>query len=214
MQDNEHEPACSNSCGSGCCRRALRWLWRLVLAAAVTVAILVVTPAGDWLGAPLVRADPLEKADYIVVLGGAPERAVEAARLYRDGWAPKIILSSTDEGTDYLADIAKAYGAPPDALILDRQSRRTADHPDCVAAAAALDRAEARLIVVTSSYHTRRSLDVFVKAGYRHVLMRPPGWAGGGDFPERTTRQTRWRELPAILHEWIGRGYYALRGWA
>jgi len=45
-------------------------------------------------GAYLVVEDVLEPVSAIVVLGGsAPLRALEAARLYKDGWAPEIILN-------------------------------------------------------------------------------------------------------------------------
>ncbi len=43
-------------------------------------------------GEYLVVEDTLQTAEAIVVLnGGAPLRVLEAARLYKDGWAPKII---------------------------------------------------------------------------------------------------------------------------
>ncbi len=45
------------------------------------------------LGAWLVVADPLQKADAIVVLGGTMyERPMEAVELYKEGWASRIYL--------------------------------------------------------------------------------------------------------------------------
>ena len=48
--------------------------------------------AGKW----LVREDPLEQAAAIAVLSGnIPTRALEAARLYHDGYAKEIWLTHT-----------------------------------------------------------------------------------------------------------------------
>src|SRR5580700_1963854 len=49
---------------------------------------------GRW----LFVEDPPEKAQAIVVLsGGMPMRAREAAKLYREGWAPKVWLTHSTE---------------------------------------------------------------------------------------------------------------------
>ena len=41
----------------------------------------------------LIVEDPLQSAAAIVALGGqTPFREIEAARLYREGWAPKVVL--------------------------------------------------------------------------------------------------------------------------
>jgi len=46
------------------------------------------------MGGYLIVEDPLERASAIVVLSSElPYRALEAARLYKDGWAPKVILT-------------------------------------------------------------------------------------------------------------------------
>ena len=46
-------------------------------------------------GRHLIAADPLEKADYLVLLAGAPYlTAPEAARLYHEGWAPAILITN------------------------------------------------------------------------------------------------------------------------
>src|SRR5262245_34220222 len=69
----------------------IRCLFTLMVIGAVAAAAL-------WLSMPimagrLLRSDPLQKADVIVVLGSARyERTLEAGMLYREGWAPRVLL--------------------------------------------------------------------------------------------------------------------------
>ena len=49
------------------------------------------------LGSWVVVADPLVKADAIVVFGGQlPFRAMEAAAIYHEGWAPEVWVTQSD----------------------------------------------------------------------------------------------------------------------
>src|SRR5689334_3022112 len=71
-----------------------RTLWRRV--AVITALALVL--GGVWLlldgGRFLQHEDPLQHADAIFVLAGTRmERPLEAVTLYKEGWAPKIVLS-------------------------------------------------------------------------------------------------------------------------
>ena len=50
-------------------------------------------PLFRGMGSFLIVEDPLEPAAAIVSLGGhVPFREMEAAKLYRDGWAPQVIV--------------------------------------------------------------------------------------------------------------------------
>src|SRR5207244_1097620 len=63
---------------------------------------------GSW----LVVADPLEPAAAIVVLGGhAPFRAMEAAALYRQHWAPAVWLTRPVQPSEAAA--FRALGMEP-----------------------------------------------------------------------------------------------------
>lgn len=201
-----------------------RWLQRLhrlasivqwVVNAGVLAAVLLVfTPLGDRLGQALLSVDPLEKADYIIVLGGDHERGAEAAYLYREGWAPKVIVSSRGQGADDLAAMVQAYGVPNDAILIDRDATRTADHPHTVAKLAGVDMETHRFIVVTSPFHTSRSRACFIHAGFRHIRARGLGWRTGGRFgPEREDWTGRARDLSTKLYEFFAWCVYRLRGW-
>jgi uncharacterized SAM-binding protein YcdF (DUF218 family) len=199
-------------------RRWLRRLWRIWL---WTVHILLVlfllyalTPVGAYVSESLIENDPLAEADYIVVLGGNFARAVEAANLYRQGWAKKVIFSSTSENADALADVACAFGLPEEAVIVDRASFRTADHPRMVARLAGVRKGADRFLLVTSPYHTSRAKACFRKAGYKNVFVRGLSWHRAGSFgARRGARKGRIQDLPAVAHEYLAWCYYWLRGW-
>ena len=176
--------------------------------------ILVFTPAGDRLGNALIDVDPLTKADYIVVLGGSRERGVEAANLYREGWAPKVIVSSLKHSVGKLADLVKAYGVPADDILIDGEGTRTSTHPETVAMLPGVDKKTDKFIVLTSPYHTSRSRACFKRDGYEHVCMQSPAWSMGGRYAGRSGHWTqRAATLNAKLYEVLAWAMYRLRGW-
>ena len=126
------------------------------------------------LGRFLVVEDPLTKADAIFVLGGSRlERPLEALDLYRNGWAPHILLSSqeADGGEralrargiavmsepDFQRTTLVSLGVPASAVsILNDDQPSTADEAMTLARVA-VERHWSRVIVVTSKMHTRRT---------------------------------------------------------
>ncbi len=135
--------------------------------AGLVLAAVIFFGVGRW----LVVEDPLVKARAIVVLSGAmPLRAIEAAKLYREGYAPEIWLTHSTEpgetlekmsipfaGEDYYNKLVLIHeGVPAEAIhVLDRPIVNTAD--EIRAAAAALKPGkDAAVILVTTKAHTRR----------------------------------------------------------
>ena len=125
--------------------RATRW--RLFVLALVASASLL---AFLSLGHLITRLDPVEHADAIYVLAGSrTSRMVEAHRLYREGYAPKILLSPGDldyeesalvlqgvpiqtEG-DRQRDVLLHLGVPAgDVIILDALVDNTAQEADAI----------------------------------------------------------------------------------
>jgi len=195
--------------------RCLQWLVNLI---AIIALLIIFTPVGDWLDNMLIDISTLSKADYIVVLGGHCERVVEAVQLYRDGWADKVIVSAYGKSADFLGHVAEVYGVPSDSLIIERQSTRTADHPYAISRLPGIDKEKDKFIIVTSPYHTSRARAVFLKAGYRNVMMYSPEWRVGGRFnrlPERWLFH-RWRirarNLAEQVYEVIAWGMYWFTG--
>jgi hypothetical protein len=220
MTEEQAQPGDANveaHCGrrARCCPfarlwRPIQWTVNLLL---VLVLLYTFTPLGGWFGHWLTHVDELAKADYIVVLGGDPARAVEAARLYRDGWAPKVIVTSKGEWADQIAEVASAYGVPDSDLIVDRAATRTHDHPRTVADLPGVAR-DQRFILVTTRLHTYRARLCFLHDDYQNLVMRCPDWRAGRPYgPERAHWSSRVHQLRYKLREMAAVVYYRLRGW-
>lgn len=183
------------------------WLCPLTI---LGLILLYATPLGPTVGNWLTCVDPLDQTDAIVVLGGQIDRAVEAARLYHEGYAPRIVVSSFPEDCPRYVDLLSICNVPVEAIAIDPHSVRTHTHPRTIARLDGIDPSR-RLLVVTSRYHTRRVRAVFDRAGYSRVLIRCPRWElepvrkpepGLGVF-----------STPYVVYELLGLAYYKLRGW-
>ncbi len=148
------------------------WLFLL----AVGLATGLYLGRGVWLprvGSFLDVGRPPQQADAIVLLTGEAEtRAFAAAALWKDGWAPRILVTTVavdPNGGDTAVPpeheinlrVLGACDVPSDAVVLlDGHARSTYD--EAVAVADYLGRSGAsRLLVVTNAYHTRRARWIF-----------------------------------------------------
>jgi DUF218 domain len=124
-----------------------------------------------YVGRWLIVEDPLDHAQAIAVLSGRmPLRVLEAAKLYRAGYAPEVWLTHSTEPGKSLQDMGLKYlgeedynreiliheGVPPSAIhVLEPPILNTAD--EIIAIKFALNAAPLRtVIIVTSKPHTRR----------------------------------------------------------
>lgn len=182
--------------------------------------VVLLLGVGRW----LVVEDPLEKAQAIVVLSGRmPLRALEAAKLYREGYAPKVWVTHSSEPGATLEAMQIAYlgedfynlrvlmheGVPADAIrVLEPPIINTADEIAAVSAALEKEKGGA-VIVVTSKVHTRRVRILWHRlvAGRGQAMVRA---ASDDPFePRRWWRTTGdaldvVRELLGILNAWTG----------
>jgi len=177
---------------------------------------------GNW----LVKPDSLARATSIVVLGGqVPFRAMEAARVYHQHWAPEVWLTQggwyeEDEAMvrlgidrvqeyEYSRQVLERLGVPANSIrVLAGHTQNTAAEVRTVAEALKLQNGY-RVILVTSKMHSRR-----VKTIWRKLV---------GDHPEVIVRYTpddparpdRWwkntgdamavsREFFGLLNAWAG----------
>lgn len=132
-----------------------------------------------FLAARLIVEKPLERADAILILSGSfvyRERTQEAASLYKQGVAPKILL--TDDGIQsgwnqkerrnpYFVEWARweltTQGVPEEAIeILPTVVKSTHDEA-VILEKEAKRRGLKSVLLVTSGYHTRRALRTFEK---------------------------------------------------
>lgn len=124
---------------------------------------------GQW----LVVVDPLEPARAIVVLSGRlPFRAMEAASLYRAGWAPEVWLTTEARTPEdaalarlgilvtraevYNREVLERLEVPARAIrVLNGDVWNTVDEMRLVSRELGAGGAD-RIILVTSKTHTRR----------------------------------------------------------
>ncbi|QOJ02815.1 MAG: YdcF family protein [Planctomycetia bacterium] len=192
-------------------RRVLYWGVRLLAALGFFFAVLLFTPLLDVTYLKFDRQGELDKSDYILVLGGDPYRVLEAAELWKEGYAPTVVVSNHDEAAEEMRQLAIHWGVPPERIVVDRLSWTTADHPRGIQQATTLDPATARCIVVTNFMHMARSLAVFEKAGYRRLIFREPRWTRVRRAPQAV--KTRLRVLPEVIYECAAWVEYWARGW-
>lgn len=197
-----------------------RWLIPGALFLIIAVSATVFLGIGRW----LVVDDPLVHADVIVVLSGRlPERAVEAARLYKAGYGDQVWISPPPSpaeelkamhivfiGEDFYNEkVLIAKGVPPDSI-------RILEHPDVNTEAEVHQVADqlrqAQLhsaIIVTSKPHTRRVRTIWRKlvGSEPHMIVRYPD----DDMYDgaRWWRHTRdgldvLRETLGLLNAWAG----------
>jgi uncharacterized SAM-binding protein YcdF (DUF218 family) len=197
--------------------------WRafsVVAVGGLVIALVIFFGVGRW----LVVEDPLVKARAIVVLSGAmPLRAIEAAKLYREGYAPEIWLTHSAKpgetlermgipfsGEDYYnARVLIHEGVPAEAIhVLEPRIVNTAD--EIKAVAAALGRESNRTVIfVTTKAHTRRVRLLWRRLvpGQGRAVVRA---ASGDSFDPRHWWRTTSdaldvvREVLGLLNAWAG----------
>ncbi|GAC1702540.1 MAG: hypothetical protein NVS9B4_08160 [Candidatus Acidiferrum sp.] len=195
-----------------------RWIYGFGVATFLMVIFFL--EIGNW----LVREDRLEKAQAIVVLSGRmPIRALEAAKLYREGYAPQVWLTRAAEPGESLAALGIAFegdevynarvlmheGVPADAIrVLPKGIVNTADEISAIGAEFR-GHTGASVIVVTSKAHTRRvgTLARKLAAGRFRAIVH----AASEDpyQPERWWRTSSdaldvVREALGLLNAWAG----------
>lgn len=107
---------------------------------------------------------PCQAADVIIAVSGGDTaaRTEEAIRLYRQGWAPKLVFSGAAEDTSgpsnaaVMRSSAIKAGVPADDILIDEYGQTTRQNAE--ETANLLDRdSVSSIILVTSAYHQRRT---------------------------------------------------------
>jgi uncharacterized SAM-binding protein YcdF (DUF218 family) len=180
-------------------RRLLRWVEHLLATFAALLILVTLSPLPSWLYYHLDRQTQLRPADYIICLGGHPNRIIESARLLKEGYAPKLIVSNNQAAAPVMRSMAIDWGAPADRVMMDTGSYVTSDHPRSVEKTCGVDPAKDTVIIVTSFAHMARARACFVKAGYKNIIMREPRWER--QFrPHDGVKRNFWI-MPELLYE-------------
>lgn len=170
-------------------------------------------------GRLLVVEDPLQHARAVVILSGVPPyRAIEAAKIYRQGWAPEVWLFTDDSRetdkafaglgihhiseAEYDQQVLQRLGVPKAAIrILEPLTTNTASELLQIGRELK-NQAAAKVILVTSPVHTRRSRLI-----WRLVVGEHPQAILRHDDSEPTDPQHWWRttrDVEAVEHEVLG----------
>src|SRR6266436_5152166 len=201
--------------------RSRRWLnLSAIGGGGLVLAVVIFFGVGRW----LVVEDPLVKARAIVVLSGAmPLRAIEAGKLYREGYAPEIWLTHSTEPGETLEEMGILFagedhynalvliheGVPPEVIhTIKPPIVKTADEIKVIAPALAPGKDDT-VILVTTKAHTRRVRLLWrrLAPGQGRAIVRA---ASGDPFdPRHWWRNTRdalevVREILGLLNAWAG----------
>jgi uncharacterized SAM-binding protein YcdF (DUF218 family) len=201
-------------------RSRARRILLLLVCGALVFGVIAFREAGKW----LVIEDPIAQCRAIAVLSGSmPLRAIEAARLYRQGYAPEIWLTHSAEpgatleamgipfaGEDYYnARILIHEGVPQGAIrILEPPIVNTADEIKVIASALSGEQ-DRSVIIVTTKAHTRRTRLLWRKlaAGRGRAIVRAASgdpfepdywWHTSGDALDVV------REVLGLMNAWAG----------
>jgi uncharacterized SAM-binding protein YcdF (DUF218 family) len=183
------------------------------------------SPLADYLVASLAVSADARPAPAIVVLTAfvtddgvltepAMRRTLAAARLYREGLSPLLIITGgrangrpDRQDADFMAAFAEELGVPASAILIEKQSTDT--HTSAVEVAR-LSRARgiAHVLLVSDAVHLRRAAAAF-RAQHLPVSAIPADpWLLDWEGP-----QIRLRKFRAGIHEYGGMLYYRWKGW-
>ena len=164
--------------------RKRRWLWVLALLGLLTAAGMV----GLLFPQQMLCVESGDvQADALVVLGGDwGDRAARAAELFRQGVAPRVIVSGAGDCTFNLQVLTNA-GVPASAIQLESRSKTTRENAEFSISLLRADGVR-RAIIVTSWYHSRRALacfehvapdmKIFSRPSYSYYQPKPPNRTG------------------------------------
>jgi uncharacterized SAM-binding protein YcdF (DUF218 family) len=180
---------------------------------ALSAGLAFMLGVGHW----LVKEDSLQKANAIAVLSGNfPARAIEAASLYRNGYAGEIWLTHpvplsgtlTQVGIPYPGEavfnyqVLRRQGVPAQAIhILDSPIINTSDELGVIGSALQ-QRKNASVIVVTNKAHTRRVHELWNRYDSARGLAIVHGIANDDFDPSAWWRRAG--DTHQVIHELLG----------
>lgn len=204
----------------------------------IIAVVLLLAVAGWVIHEPVLRAvaraliveDALADADALVVVaGGAPFRERAVADLFKQGWAPRVIVSRPVNPAPVAALVEMGvrpldvqgesqaallrFGVPAAALVTIKQTAQITEDELALVREEARSRGWHRLILVSSPEHTRRVKTIWYRRGSNGIgaIVRASPY---GHSP----RDGWWRErrmAERVLHEYLGLAalYLGVSGW-
>ncbi|MDO8730209.1 MAG: YdcF family protein [Candidatus Omnitrophota bacterium] len=188
------------------------------------LAILCFSPLYQFFAVPLVLSNPLTRSDAIVVLGGGVdeygeptestlERVHYGVGLYKEAFAPKLIFSTgvTDlfSEAQVMRRLALSWGVPTEDIVMEEDSRNSYENV-LYTHRLLLEKGWQRPIVVSSPYHMRRVALVYEKAFPEEDPLYAP--VRPSVFYQTTSPLHRFRQVLALIREYLALGWYWMRG--
>jgi uncharacterized SAM-binding protein YcdF (DUF218 family) len=186
-------------------------------------------------------------ASAIVILGGATrpqvaprvwpdlleagDRILYGAHLFREGFAPKVILSggritwkkdSLPSEAHDMETLLTFMGVPESAMLLERSSLNTHENAVNVKRLLAQERLSGPILLITSAIHMARSIAIFKKEGMA-AIAAPTDYLMEETNSVPTLLDLVLKLLPnaealsqttIALREYVGLLVYRLKGWA
>lgn len=174
---------------------------RLLLAA---LALLLLLGLAAFLFAPqLLTIDTGDTtADAMVVLGGGyGERIERAAELFKAGAAPRLILTGAGDAIDNKR-LLVARGVPAEVIELEAASMSTKQNAQFTIPLLRA-RGARRVILVTSWYHSRRSLNCFRHYGPGLEFFSRPSMQGRRVIRSAQMNRMVWNEYIKLAGYWV-----------
>ena len=179
----------------------------MMLFAVLPCALLMGLAAIFFSEPALTLQDDGGQADVIVVPGGdGPPRAARAARLWKEGRSP-VILVTGDGDCLFNKRIMVQNGVSPSAILVECESGSTWQNAQF--SAPVLREIQAKsAVIVTNWYHSRRAIASFRTAcPQMHFISSPIGGDGGNPgFP--TTPE----DVKLVIKEYVKLGWYLVSG--
>jgi hypothetical protein len=182
------------------------------IVAAIVCLVVTATPLPEVVASRLAERCTPSTADAIIALEGDAdqERLIHAMRIFRQNWAPVLIVTGTSslpDGWRYF-DTATLFGMHHDQLRRV-EVRRGGTYGEAAALHEDPFGQQLRhVILVTSPTHSARAANVFRKFGYEVCSAPSPS---RGNYPDAWGRVNLARE---VFRETAALAYYKLRGWA
>ncbi|MBL0309659.1 MAG: YdcF family protein [Bacteroidetes bacterium] len=170
----------------------------------------------------LIHEDSLQHADVMIVLsGGGFDRGNEAAKVYEQGFAPRIICTGGNPviemkvfGIDTLeSDMTAAnlrHHHIPDSVIIELREGTSTKEEAAVILNYCQSNAIKRVILITSLLHTGRARNTFYKQLHPHNIEVMMHGAPSSRFDEMYWWQSE-DGLIAVNNEWIKQLYYWIK---
>ena len=206
-------------------RRRKIWIWSVVLLLMLGLFLIF---GGRFLVYRKVDSANVETL-IVPLMGGLPDRSLEAAALYRETHQAALLFVAPIDPEKYFMDslsipmastaeqfreVMIQLGVPPQKVTYLRgPATSTMDEADKVEAYLRSDASVKRVVIVTSSFHSRRAFrifrDRFEKAGVRITINVSP--SRYTDF-NPVTWWRRKNDASVVVTEWLKIIYYVLIG--